>query len=353
MIYSYGISLPGTYHIKNDIVCQDSHRIVRIGKNTIIAAVADGLGSAEHSDVGSKMAVSISTEHCRQNINANTKPEHILDTMRFAFAKALRAIEEEAASKEHSPDLYDTTLTMAVLIRDSLYYGHSGDSGIIALTTLGCYEQVTVQQRDDEARVFPLFFTEKWEFAQYDKKVSSVLLATDGMLETFFPIYIRNAPVNIHVSLAQFFMDNHSFRIDKAGQEAKRKRILAFIENIPDEQVNDDKTIVALINTTVKTKHQPEEYYREPDWVELKRKHDEAWKREAYPSLFKDSSSTNMDCQIVDTSTPPPEEHNGFTPVEQQKSMSDEKQKSFPKMKLHRVNTLFKLVLLGIFRKGK
>jgi len=68
MIYAYGVSLPGTYHIKNDIVCQDSHHIIRIGKEAAIAAVADGLGSADHSDVGSKIATSISTEYCRQHL---------------------------------------------------------------------------------------------------------------------------------------------------------------------------------------------------------------------------------------------------------------------------------------------
>ena len=44
MIYSYGVSLPGTYHIKNNIVCQDSHQILHVGKQMAIAAVADGLG---------------------------------------------------------------------------------------------------------------------------------------------------------------------------------------------------------------------------------------------------------------------------------------------------------------------
>ena len=105
------------------------------------------------------------------------------------------------------------------------------------------------------------------------------------MLEAFFPIYIKNAPVNIHVSLAQYFMDNRILCIDKVGQEAVQERISSFMENIPHEQVNDDKTVVALINTAVKTKRQPKEYYQEPDWAELKKIHNEAWKKEAYPGL--------------------------------------------------------------------
>ena len=49
------------------------------------------------------------------------------------------------------------------------------------------------------------------------------------------------------------------------------------MENIPDEQVNDDKTVAVLVNPSVKTKKQPKEYYQEPDWAALKEKHDDEW----------------------------------------------------------------------------
>lgn len=297
MIYSYGISLPGTYHIKHGIVCQDAHNIVLCGKDMAVAAVADGLGSAEHSDIGSKIAVAVAVECCRKNIAKKATDEQILDIMKGAFHTAQRAIEQEATSKDRPIEQYDTTLTLAVLIRDALYYGHSGDSGMIALTAQGRYEQVTHQQRDSEGRVFPLFFTDKWEFARFGKKVSGVLLATDGMLEIFFPMYIKNEDVNIHVSLAQFFLDNRGLKIDKkGGQEKVTASMKEFMSNIPDEQVNDDKTIAVLVNTSVKTnwKRQPKEYYQEPDWAELKRRHDEAWRRQAYPGLYKDTAPESL-----------------------------------------------------------
>ncbi|MCL2617734.1 MAG: protein phosphatase 2C domain-containing protein [Defluviitaleaceae bacterium] len=324
MIYTYGVSLPGTYHIKHDIVCQDSFMIIQLGKEISIAAVADGLGSAEHSDIGSKIAVTVTTEHCRQYIATAKKASDILDIIRAAFFAAQKAIEKEAAKQDHAIEHYDTTLTLAVLIRDTLYYGHSGDSGIIALTTQGRYEPVTKQQRDPEGRVFPLFFTDKWEFGRYSEKVSGVLMATDGMLETFFPIYIKNDPVsNIHVSLAQFFMDKKSLRIDEVGQKAVEARMKEYMEAIPDEKVNDDKTIVVLINPSIRTKRQGKEYYQEPDWAELKRKHDEAWRREAYPGLFKDAKSPADPAPTsvsMDTSTPATTEPSATQPPHKSKA---------------------------------
>lgn len=299
MISSYGVSLVGTDHIKNGIVCQDYHKIAHSGKNIAIAAVADGLGSAARSDIGSKIAATIAVEYCQKHINAKTKQPQILTIIKGAFFSALNALEKEAAIEDHPIEVYDTTLTLAVLIRDVLYYGHSGDSGMLVLTTQGRYESVTVQQRDSDGHVFPLFFEDKWEFGQYDKKVASVLLATDGMLETFYPIYIKNSFVNIRVSLAQFFMDNRHLCIHKSGDKSIQDVVTTFMENIPDNQVSDDKTVVVLINTAIKTKLQPADYYIEPDWEELKKKHNDAWRREAYPSLYKDEFTDITENEIT------------------------------------------------------
>ena len=287
MIYSYGVSLPGTYHKKKNIACQDSHKIISCGRHMAIAVVADGLGSAEHADIGAEMAVTVAADYCHEHLTPKDGASQIKDTIRDSFYAALNAIEKTSAEKGHSIEQYDTTLTLAVLIRDTLYYGHSGDGGMIALTTKGDYEAVTTQQRDPEGRVFPLFFSDQWKFGQYGKKVSSVLLATDGMFEPFFPLYIKNEPVKIHVVLAQFFMDNRSLNIGKMGQRSVCTRISAFMESIPDEQVNDDKTVAVLINTAIKTRRQPKAYYKEPDWAELKKKYDDEWRKAAYPGLYK------------------------------------------------------------------
>ena len=162
---------------------------------------------------------------------------------------------------------------------------------MVALTIDGLYEKVTEQQRDEDGNVFPLFFEDKWVFGQFGKKVCSVFLATDGMLETLFPFLIKNESVNIHVNLAKFFMDNRSLRIDEEGESTVKERIEDFVKNIPDELVNDDKTVVVLVNTSIESKLQPDDYYKEPDWVELKHKRDEEWKRLAYPHLFKEKET--------------------------------------------------------------
>jgi serine/threonine protein phosphatase PrpC len=293
MIYAYGITEQGTYHIKHNIVCQDAHKIIKCRDDLVIAAVADGLGSEEHSDVASKIAVEISTGHCVNNIEKLTEKNSILEILKTCFSLAQNSIEQEALARGHAVDQYDTTLTLALMFNGTLYYGHSGDSGIIALTKDGLYEKVTEQQRDEDNRVFPLFFRDKWIFEHFNKEVCSVFLATDGIFDILFPVYIRNEPVNIHIALARFFMDNRSLHIDELGEDKITAQMNKFILNIPDAQVNDDKTVVVLVNASVEPALQPDEYYKEPDWAELKHKKDEEWKRMAYPNLFKDITNVS------------------------------------------------------------
>ena len=292
MIYAYGVTQQGTYHVKNNIVCQDSHRIIKCNESMAIAAVADGLGSEMYSDTASKIAADFTTKYCAERITSETVEDEILKIIKEAFTLAQQKIEETAEQNGHELDQYDTTLSLAVLRDSELFFGHSGDSGIVALNMDGSYEKVTEQQRDEENRVFPLYFgEEKWIIRKYEKQVASVFLATDGMLETLFPIYLREEPISIYVALARFFMDAKILNIEADGEETVQNRISTFIEKIPDAQVNDDKTVAVILNTDNKPALMAEDYYKEPDWKELKRKREEKWKRLAYPSLYNDEQN--------------------------------------------------------------
>lgn len=296
MIYAYGVTQRGTYHIQKEIVCQDAHRIVKCGDSCAIAAVADGLGSEEHSDIASRLAVELAVDYCAKQLDSAVTDEQLLDIIRQSFALAQRQIEQTARDNGHEPDQYDTTLSLAILRDGALYYGHSGDSGIVALTSQGLYQAVTQQQRDEEGRVFPLYFGEdKWVFARYSEPVAAVFLATDGMLETLFPVYLRGEPVDIYVALARYFMDAQILEIAQLGEQAAAEKIGAFMDSIPDAQVNDDKTVAVLIDPDIPVKPQPPEYYAEPDWAELKRRYDEAWRRAAYPHLFQEETPSGGD----------------------------------------------------------
>lgn len=284
MIYSYGFSIKGKAHENHDIVCQDSNYLKIINDRICVAAVADGLGSEIHSGIASDIACHTSVEYCSNNIELDMGAEKILSIIKQSFNFALEQIEKRVESDEGDILQYDTTLSLCVLVYGKLYYGHSGDSGIIALSDKGLFYKITEQQRDDEGRVFPLAFGEEyWEFGLFKENVAGVLLATDGMLELFYPVYLRYSDMNIYTSLARYFLnmvseDHKEFDV-KGFQDNRFK----YVANIPESVVDDDKTIVAIMDNSINVLWQNEDYYKEPDWVRLKEEYQKEYKQKAYP----------------------------------------------------------------------
>ena len=61
---TYGFSIQGKSHIARNIVCQDSSLAVQLKCGLYMGIVADGVGSARHADIGSKMAVEQLYHYC-------------------------------------------------------------------------------------------------------------------------------------------------------------------------------------------------------------------------------------------------------------------------------------------------
>ncbi|HOG59534.1 MAG TPA: PP2C family serine/threonine-protein phosphatase [Anaerolineaceae bacterium] len=293
MIYAYGFSIPGFYHLSDNSVCQDAHCIRKIKPDLAVAAVADGLGSCEHSEIGSSLAVNISTEFCETNYREEMSDDEILGVIKDAFEAAYESCKQSAAEKDFPIESYDTTLDLVIYRAGQIYYGHSGDSGIIALTADGLFQPITEQQRDEMGYVFPLSFgKDYWKFGKVEKPVASVMLMTDGMLDTLFPFDIRERPPYIHVALARFFMDLSALKITVEGESQTQNRIYEFVANIDKDIVYDDKTVAVLLDSEVVAVPQPDEYYKEPDWARIKEEYHEKLRRIAYPHKSEEVEKT-------------------------------------------------------------
>lgn len=287
MIYSYGITQQGKAHKRKGVVCQDAHLIKHLSDDCCVAAIADGLGSERYSDIASKIAVESVIQSLDEGIKEDFDDNDIIELFRKCYIKAYDEICSKAKDDGNDINQYDTTLSLVYYRKDKIYWGHSGDGGIIVLNKSGEYKVITNKQRDENGFVFPLCFKDKWDFG-ITENVASVLLATDGMLETLFPSLLFNEPVPIYVALAQFFMDNKDACKNSTSLE---KRIFDFIDNIDEKQVSDDKTIVCLQNIDVDVQRKDDGYYKIPDWAALKKKKDEEFRRLAYPNLYKQNNN--------------------------------------------------------------
>lgn len=285
MVY-YGTSIVGTSHVKKGTVCQDAHKASVLDNGWCVAAVADGVGSAKHSEIASDMAVSTVIQHCADQIKADSQIDDLEKILKSSYAAAEKAIQGYVDERGEVITDYDTTLSVVVYDGKTIVYGHSGDGGIVGLRNDGLYVKITNPQKAaDGICVIPLRAGEThWEFGVAEGEFASVLLATDGVYDTFFPYLLKGQPNEVYVPLIQYFLDNNVLELTE-GNVADVKQIrIDLLNGAAYEPVTDDKTVLVVVNPDVKPSFQDEEYYKDPDWDALQLE----WNKKAYPHLYKD-----------------------------------------------------------------
>ena len=326
MIVNYGFSLTGKSHVTKKIPCQDSHKIKKMENGWYIAAIADGVGSAKNSQIGSKIAVDTVVSFCEEYMPWDYNIISIKSMLRTAYNYAFKQILRESQKTGESIESYDTTLTMVIYDGRHIVYGHSGDGAIIGLNSFGSYVPITKPQKGtDNISVLPLRagYTQ-WKIDNYEEELAAVLLMTDGIADAFFPYLLKDVENNInkaYVPLASFLADPIGFEKTEKDNEETIQHIKYFlsddekfddsmfysrIEQIYDNRVQknvtniikkfkknnfpiklikdvqDDKTLVGLINTEIEVDNKEASFYEEPDWMKLKK----IWNDKVYSHLY-------------------------------------------------------------------
>ena len=207
-IYSIGDS------IEKGIVCQDSSGTVVTDKFAI-AVVADGHGSAKHfrSDVGSRIAVKITTKLLKNYMNRPDfkeqffkHPEFILAQMeKQILMKWREAVEEyhlenplteeeenkipeKVKGKLRTAVIYGSTVLAAVLTKDFSYGMILGDGGFVVL---GGDKELYIPLEDKNSHANytsslcntdAIHFFEHWYTTE---TVKALFVSTDGLFKSF------------------------------------------------------------------------------------------------------------------------------------------------------------------------
>jgi len=270
--YRYcGSSKIGKSHETNGSICQDSHRLFE-GHGYLVAAVADGLGSSKHSDIASEMAVNGAVDYCAANIHKEMAEDLITATIRCAFETVNLAIKNEA---DDCIDDYDTTLTLAVFIDGTVFFGHAGDSGIIALRNDGVFEEVTIPQlgsgHGKERPVYPLAAEPHWVFDKYKHRTRAIFLMTDGVMNKVIPPLLEGQAYKLDHAYLFYLYDNlcKNPNLDNWLSDE--------VSSILPQEVNyDDKTLVAAVCKPIRIRYQADSYYNFPSndlWTSLISRH--------------------------------------------------------------------------------
>jgi hypothetical protein len=257
-------------------ISQDAGKYIDCNDFAVVA-VADGVSTSKHSDKASIMAVEQALQFCADNVTDTKTNQEILKIIKSAFEKANLKIIELANG---SPKDFCTTLTLAVFRKGTVYYGHAGDGGIIALRSDGLYECVTEQQNaEGSGRVGPVYtlaHTDHWVFGEYQYATVALFLMTDGVWNKIVPSRLEQE----EHKLDHWYLSSLYTRVKEEQDENEYSKILSkkLADIDPREVGHDDKTLFMVVDIGIELSPQPEEYYHYPSnelWTQLANKEKE------------------------------------------------------------------------------
>ena len=277
MLGYYKMSIIGTAHqAKENGICQDASDVIELDNGWVVAAIADGLGSAKRSDLGSKTAVHTVLSFVSDNYPDQWHEESLISLLRTAYHKALKAIKVLAFENQDALCEYDTTLTTVIYNGVNVIFGHVGDGGIIALSSYGDYSVLTTAQKGEAFNeTNPLRSgPDSWVFGTSTEDVCSLTMMTDGIFDIACPWLLAKSDQPIYINYIRPFMDITVLKVaTPADFENAQSEIIDFFSGQYSMQITDDKTIVGIINTQVVPDEKPEEFFTEPDWEGLAKEH--------------------------------------------------------------------------------
>lgn len=183
-------SVAGTSHAKTSTPCQDAGRCSIVtttdGDEILVAAVADGAGTAYHSEVGAALAV----ERFIRDFGQAAQDDPTLARIDRAFAEGwiidfCEAVGQLAVDEGHQARDYACTLLGAVVGCEAAIYVQIGDGAIIvAGEEPGEYGWITWPQHGEYANTTNFVIQDDaCKVLSFDRgrAVSEIALFTDGI----------------------------------------------------------------------------------------------------------------------------------------------------------------------------
>ncbi|AFY46338.1 hypothetical protein Nos7524_0423 [Nostoc sp. PCC 7524] len=140
-------SVCGTSHLKNKQLCQDAHHWQLLPDNVLVAAAADGAGSASQGKVGAMVAVETAIENLSlKDItrDALADDETVQLLLTDALLAAKKAVEDEAVACQQQPQDLATTLIIAIASPEMVAVVQIGDGLAVAKDRMGNLLALTI-----------------------------------------------------------------------------------------------------------------------------------------------------------------------------------------------------------------
>ncbi len=238
-------SVGGTSHLKNKQLCQDAHHWQILPDNVLVAAVADGAGSAISGKIGAMVAVEAAIE----NISVKQFTRRTLDDDEFvrellndAIVAAKIAIEDEAAACDQQPQDLATTLIITIATPELAAVVQIGDGMAVAKDRMGNLLALTMPDNGEYINS-TTFLTSPNALDTAQMKLWREAIINVGVLTDGLQMLALNMAVG--APHKPFFFPLFDFAANAEDRTLAKEQLVRFLrsERIT-ERTDDDLTLI-------------------------------------------------------------------------------------------------------------
>lgn len=249
-------SVIGRFHLETGLPCQDYGACQILDSQVLIGAVADGAGSAKHSDLGAQIAVEaaldfLETVNTNSEIDLVSEPLATAEELKKVFeqvypklvAFVLEKLQAEAESNNYALADLACTLLVFVVTPDWLAAMQIGD-GFILIKPVGDDYQLLFQPDKGEYINETTFITsknalEEMQIKVLEKPVAFLCAATDGV-ESVSVNYRNWQPFSPFFKPLELYLQDTEHPLDKDLKEFLEREEL-------NARTTDDKTLLLAL----------------------------------------------------------------------------------------------------------
>ena len=245
----------GIGHKKQQIPCQDYGDYCLLEEDILLGAIADGAGSAKHSEAGAKIAVEVSLKYLEKftsgGLHESYPPSSHLQAQKI-FAKLLAevidAFKKEAMQKSYSITDLACTLLAFIATPQKLVAMQLGDGFMVVRPPHG---KLQLLFRPDKGEYIneTTFVTssnalEAMQVAVINEEFSFICAATDGLEKV--AIQLRD-----WLPFAHFFEPLEQYLQETPNPEEDEEYIQTFLNSERlNARTDDDKTLLLSLLTS-------------------------------------------------------------------------------------------------------
>lgn len=238
-----GVSVRGASHERLGVPCQDAHQWTQLSNELVLAAVADGAGSALLAEIGATIAVAAAIEAGRQRFRETTGGNFEWEKLLNETLTAARvALEREAGARSMPLRDFACTLTVVVAGTDFVAATQVGDGTVVVADPDGTMRSVMRPVQGDclNETVF-LTSPESIELSQpsvWHGRPAHLAILSDGLQMTALRMPAAEPHPGFFTPLFQF--------LSRQGDGAQAQEALASFLASPRvrDRTDDDLTLL-------------------------------------------------------------------------------------------------------------